>query len=96
MVIAGVYLGLILQPIIVLLIDSYSLFILLLFIFPFNEMFFSMIFIISFIVNNQLLMTLILIQPLIWTIDLLFYRIINHSLAITTHAIDIGLFTTML
>ena len=25
-----------------------------------------------------------------------FYRILNHSLAITTHAIDIGLFTTML
>jgi len=24
------------------------------------------------------------------------YRILNHSLAITTHAIDIGLFTTML
>ena len=30
------------------------------------------------------------------TLFLEFYRILNHSLAITTHAIDIGLFTTML
>jgi NADH dehydrogenase (ubiquinone) Fe-S protein 2 len=30
------------------------------------------------------------------TILLELYRILNHSLAITTHAIDIGLFTTML
>ena len=30
------------------------------------------------------------------TLFLEFYRILNHCLAITTHAIDIGLFTTML
>ena len=30
------------------------------------------------------------------TLFLEFYRILNHCLAITTHAIDIGLFSTML
>jgi len=30
------------------------------------------------------------------TLSLEFYRILNHCLAITTHAIDLGLFTTML